>query len=56
MIADQAWLDSTELLSLDELYKMPEWKNVIKGVFDTRPSTLRILVTGSARLDSFAER
>lgn len=55
IIDDQAWLDSTELLILDELHKMPEWKNYIKGVFDTRPPTLRILVTGSARLESFRQ-
>jgi len=55
IINDQAWLDSTELLVLDELHKMPEWKNYIKGVYDTRPPTLRILVTGSARLESFRQ-
>jgi uncharacterized protein len=55
IIHDQAWLDSTELLILDELHKMPGWKNYIKGVFDTRPVSLRILVTGSARLESFRQ-
>jgi len=55
IIKEQAWLDSTELLILDELHKMPDWKNYIKGVFDTRPAHLKILVTGSARLESFRQ-
>jgi predicted AAA+ superfamily ATPase len=50
---DESWLESTELLILDELHKMEDWKNYIKGVYDTKPDTLRILVTGSSRLDVF---
>ena len=53
IIAKAAWLPDTELLVLDELHKMPEWKNYLKGIFDTRSPHLRILVTGSARLDAF---
>ncbi len=53
IIQEQAWLESTELLILDELHKMPEWKNYLKGIYDTKPAHLRILVTGSARLDIF---
>ncbi len=53
IIAKAAWLPTTELLVLDELHKMPGWKNFLKGVFDTKPARLKILVTGSARLDTF---
>ena len=53
IISDQAWLDHTDLLILDELHKMPQWKNYLKGVFDTKPDSMRILVTGSARLDIY---
>jgi len=49
----QSWLPTTELLILDELHKMPDWKNFIKGVFDTKPENMKILVTGSARLDIY---
>lgn len=49
----QAWLDNTDLLVLDELHKMPEWKNYLKGIYDTKPDGLCILVTGSARLEIF---
>lgn len=50
IIHHEAWLASTDLLILDELHKMPAWKNYIKGVYDTKPSHLKIIVTGSARL------
>ena len=53
IIEKQAWLPATDLLILDELHKMPLWKNYLKGVYDTRLPALHILVTGSARLDIF---
>lgn len=53
MILAQNWLPTTELLVLDELHKMPDWKNYLKGLYDTKPTSLRILITGSARLDTF---
>ena len=55
IIADMAWLPSTDLLILDELHKMPEWKNYLKGLYDTKPEPLQILVTGSARLETFRQ-
>ena len=53
IIKNQSWLEKTDLLILDELHKMPDWKNYLKGVFDTKPETMRMLVTGSARLDIY---
>ena len=53
IIQQQAWLENTELIILDELHKMPEWKNYLKGLYDTKPPHLKILVTGSARLEIF---
>jgi uncharacterized protein len=53
LITEQSWLETTDLLILDELHKMPDWKNFLKGVYDTKPATLKILVTGSARFDVF---
>ncbi|MBI5498978.1 MAG: ATP-binding protein [Deltaproteobacteria bacterium] len=52
IIEGERWLDTTDLLVLDELHKMPDWKNRLKGIYDTRPASLRILVTGSARLET----
>lgn len=53
IMLEQSWLERTDLLILDELHKMDGWKNYLKGVYDTKPDTMRILVTGSARLDIF---
>lgn len=53
IINRQAWLPDTELVILDELHKMNGWKNYLKGLYDTKRSHLKILVTGSARLDTF---
>lgn len=53
IIQEQSWSDSTDLLILDELHKMESWKNYLKGVYDTKPDSMHILVTGSARLDVY---
>jgi predicted AAA+ superfamily ATPase len=53
IILKEAWLPSTELLILDEIHKMPKWKNYLKGVYDTKLPHQKILVTGSARLEIF---
>ena len=50
-----AWRSDTEFLVLDEMHKMPLWKNHLKGLYDTKPEKLRILVTGSARLETFRQ-
>ena len=50
VIEEQSWLDSTDLIVFDEIHKMDQWKNYVKGIFDTRPKHQHILVTGSARL------
>jgi predicted AAA+ superfamily ATPase len=53
ILIKQSWLPTTDLLILDELHKMPDWKNYLKGLYDTKPSSMRLLVTGSARLDIY---
>lgn len=55
IILDENWRPNTELLILDELHKMPDWKNYLKGVYDTKENQLKIIVTGSARLDIFRQ-
>ena len=40
-------------LVLDEIHKYKRWRQVVKGLFDKRGDELRILVTGSARLDYY---
>lgn len=41
------------VLILDEIHKYPKWRNLVKGLYDTHKSDLKILVTGSARLDYY---
>ena len=53
IVARKTWHPQTEFLVLDELHKMPEWKNFLKGLYDTKNANLKILVTGSARLETF---
>ncbi|MCY4489653.1 MAG: ATP-binding protein, partial [Deltaproteobacteria bacterium] len=37
----------------DELHKFPSWKPFLKGLYDTYGDRLRIIVTGSSRLDVY---
>lgn len=55
IIREEAWLPSSELIILDEIHKMPKWKNYLKGVYDTKQPHQKILVTGSARLETFTK-
>lgn len=55
VIQELGWLLNTELLILDELHKMPGWQNYLKGLYDTKPEHLKIIVTGSARLDVLSQ-
>jgi predicted AAA+ superfamily ATPase len=56
-VAEHAGLDRLHeeppLLVLDEIHRHGRWKTFLKGLFDSYPSVVRILVTGSARLDVF---
>lgn len=38
---------------LDELHKYTKWKSLLKGFFDTHGDRVRLIVTGSSRLDVF---
>ena len=54
-IRRQSWKPDLKLLVLDELHKMDGWKPWLKGVIDGRPAGQQILVTGSARMDTFRQ-
>ena len=47
------WPPEADFLIFDEIHKYPRWKGLVKGLWDTRPSGQRIMVTGSSRLDIF---
>jgi len=55
IITSQAWPLYSDLLIFDEIHKMKSWKLFIKGVFDTRPEKQAILLTGSARMDTYRQ-
>lgn len=55
IINEMTWLKNADLLVFDEIHKKKDWKNYLKGVFDTRMSNQAILVTGSARLETFRQ-
>jgi len=40
-------------ICLDEIHKMPKWKNILKDYFDKFEKYCRFIITGSARLDWF---
>lgn len=50
VIINMTWNPLADLIVFDEIHKMNGWKNFLKGVYDTKPEKMRILVTGSARL------
>jgi len=43
------------IVVFDELHKYKDWKNWIKGFFDLYEHQIKIIVTGSARLDIFSK-
>lgn len=55
IIEAQIWRKSAPLLIFDEIHKMTDWKKWLKGVFDGRAQGQRILVTGSARMETFRQ-
>lgn len=55
MIVHQRWSPQAPLLVLDEVHKMPGWKAWLKGVYDGKPARQQLLVTGSARMDTFRQ-
>lgn len=51
----QSWNPNAGLLALDEIHKMPDWKNWLKGVVDGKPAGQALLVTGSARMETWRQ-
>ena len=42
-----------KIVVLDEIHKYARWRTLLKGLYDTTSGRVKILVTGSARLDHF---
>ncbi len=52
-IINKNWERLKQLVILDELHKMHKWKQWLKGIYDVEGISNPLLVTGSARLDTF---
>ncbi|MBU1215158.1 MAG: ATP-binding protein [Gammaproteobacteria bacterium] len=51
----QSWNPRAKLLVMDEIHKMRDWKGWLKGVVDGRAPGQALLVTGSARMETFRQ-
>ena len=41
------------LIIFDEIHKRKNWKDILKGIYDTHKSNYHFVITGSAKLDTF---
>ncbi len=53
IIKEKKWDRNKDLIILDELHKINKWKKLLKGVYDKEGVTPQLLVTGSAKLDTY---
>ena len=53
MLKEKSWDRHKPLIIFDELHKMKNWKQWIKGVYDKEGIHPQLLVTGSAKLDTY---
>jgi len=51
-IREQSWDRKKDMVIFDEIHKMKDWKRFLKGIYDVEGLHPKILVTGSARLDT----
>lgn len=51
----QSWNPRAKLLVMDEIHKMRDWKGWLKGVVDGRSPEQALMVTGSARMETFRQ-
>ncbi len=55
LITQHAWSPKARLVVFDEIHKMRDWKAFLKGAWDGRSKGQALLVTGSARMDTFRQ-
>ncbi len=53
ILKKKAWDRKKEVIIFDEIHKMPKWKQWLKGVYDTEGNKPSLVVSGSARIDSY---
>ncbi len=52
-LIERSWDRSKHLVIFDELHKLKNWKSWLKGIYDTEGVRPRIIVTGSAKLETY---
>lgn len=52
-LLERSWDRKKNLIIFDELHKLKNWKSWLKGVYDTEGVPPGIIVTGSAKLDTY---
>ena len=55
LITQHAWSPKARLVVFDEIHKMRHWKAFLKGAWDGRSKGQAMLVTGSARMETFRQ-
>lgn len=55
IIASSAWSPRAGLVVFDEIHKKRDWKAFLKGAWDGRSANQAMLVTGSARMETFRQ-
>lgn len=50
-----SWDRNKSLVIFDELHKMKQWKRWLKGIYDTEGIPPQLLVTGSAKLNTYCK-
>ena len=55
LITQHAWSPKARLVVFDEIHKMRDWKTFLKGAWDGRTKGQAMLVTGSARMETFRQ-
>lgn len=52
-IITETFKTGEKIIIFDELHKFKNWKNYVKGIYDKNAPKMKIIVTGSARLDIY---
>lgn len=52
-IIDASYTNTLRPVVFDEIHKIKNWRNILKGIYDTNKEKITLLVTGSARLAWF---
>lgn len=55
IIHGHTWNIDADLVIFDEIHKMKNWKAFLKGAYDAKPKSQSLLITGSARMETFRQ-